>query len=148
MGPLERLTPRDNEALSELLTEARLPLLSLEAAEVLGWGVPGADGGATLAVACVEGRGPARLLRSVVVGPALRRQGMGSRLVRGVEEAAQAEGVEELYLLTETAAPFFAALGYEQIERSEAPEAIAKSEEFSSLCPASATFMRRRLNPA
>jgi N-acetylglutamate synthase-like GNAT family acetyltransferase len=44
-------------------------------------------------------------------------------------------------LLTQTARDFFAHLGYRVIDRSEAPEEVQGSEEFRSLCPASATCM-------
>ena len=44
-------------------------------------------------------------------------------------------------LLTQTARDFFAHLGYRVIERTEAPEEVQGSEEFRSLCPASAICM-------
>ena len=60
-----------------------------------------------------------------------------------LEAQAVQRDIESIYLLTETAMPFFASRTYEVISRSTAPEAIAASEEFSNLCPQTATFMRR-----
>jgi amino-acid N-acetyltransferase len=60
-----------------------------------------------------------------------------------LEAQAIQRDIESIYLLTETAKPFFASRSYAVIARSVAPEAIAASEEFSNLCPQTATFMRR-----
>jgi hypothetical protein len=48
-------------------------------------------------------------------------------------------------LLTETAAPFFAKLGFYPIAHDEAPVAILATRQAASLCPASAILMARRL---
>lgn len=66
-------------------------------------------------------------------------------LVSNAETKAAEQGVESLYLLTTTAAQFFARLGYEAVPRSEAPAVIAATAQFSELCPASSTFMRKVL---
>ena len=55
------------------------------------------------------------------------------------------QGIKTLYLLTTTAAQFFAKRGYEAVPRSEAPAAIAATAQFSDLCPASSAFMRKAL---
>ena len=57
------------------------------------------------------------------------------------------QGVDDLYLLTETAEPFFAKRGYGAIPRADAPAAIAATEELSSLCPDSAVLMHRAIAP-
>lgn len=85
------------------------------------------------------------LLRSLVVSPAMRGRGCGKALVDAVETHARDAAVERIFLLTETAEPFFASLGYSVASRDSAPDAIRGSSEFSSLCPASATFMRKVL---
>jgi amino-acid N-acetyltransferase len=69
----------------------------------------------------------------------------GTAAVRALEARAHDAGVETLYLLTTTAAAFFAELGYERIERESVPAPIRESAEFGELCPSSATVMRRRL---
>jgi amino-acid N-acetyltransferase len=65
--------------------------------------------------------------------------------VTALETAAREAGIGRLYLLTTTAADFFAALGYERVDRGEVPEAVRGSAEFSDLCPDTAVAMRRRL---
>jgi N-acetylglutamate synthase-like GNAT family acetyltransferase len=55
-------------------------------------------------------------------------------------------GVRSLSLLTGTAAPFFAAHGYEEITRSDAPAAVQGSTEFTELCPASSTCMHKTIH--
>ncbi len=89
----------------------------------------------------LEVAGSSGLLRSVVVAGNERGYGTGSALVRGIIAVAQEIGLVELWLLTETAAPLFAGLGFQVRNRTEAPPEIAATEEFRSCCPASATAM-------
>ena len=85
------------------------------------------------------------LLRSLVVDPTLRSAGLGSALVAHVEAHAAKHDVGTLYLLTTTAEDFFARRGYHRIDRTVAPETIRSTREFAGLCPASSTFMFKRL---
>lgn len=97
--------------------------------------------GEAVAFGGLEGEGPDQLLRSVVVAPSRRGEGLGARMVEAL--AASADGAERLWLLTTTAERFFAGLGWQAVDRAEAPPAIAASREFAALCPASAVLMRR-----
>ena len=81
------------------------------------------------------------LLRSLVVGDNARRKGLGSELVQHAEQYAASKSVRSIYLLTTTAEAFFKRLGYERIDRSQAPPSIERTREFASLCPASSAFM-------
>jgi amino-acid N-acetyltransferase len=85
------------------------------------------------------------LLRSLVVGENARRHGLGSMLTDHAEQYAASMGVRSIYLLTTTAEAFFKRLGYEHIERSQAPPSIQRTREFASLCPASSAFMVKSL---
>lgn len=85
--------------------------------------------------------GPDAMLRSVVVSPHARGQGLGVVVARGLIQHAREAGSERLWLLTTSASPFFAKLGWRAADRAEAPNAIAQSRQFSELCPASATLM-------
>lgn len=89
---------------------------------------------------------PAALLRSLAVSPSHRGHGVGVTLVRHAEALAAERGVDTLYLLTTSAAPFFAKGGYEVVPRSAAPQAIQTTTQFSGLCPATSTCMAKRLN--
>ncbi|MCW8891560.1 MAG: arsenic resistance N-acetyltransferase ArsN2 [Sedimenticola sp.] len=86
------------------------------------------------------------LVRSLMVKPDYRAQGLGRQLVKYIEQKAHQLGITHLYLLTTTASPFFEQLGFQIIERKQTPETIRRTEEFSHICPANATLMRKRLN--
>jgi amino-acid N-acetyltransferase len=85
------------------------------------------------------------LLRSLAVDPVARGRGCARALVAQAEQYAQQRGVRRLYLLTTSAADFFARLGYKRLERDGAPAAIRTTSEFAALCPASSVFMVKEL---
>lgn len=85
------------------------------------------------------------LIRSIVVPPAARRLGIGRNLVPLLLYRAYEQGARRAWLLTQTAAPFFAKLGFKEVPRTEAPAAVLASRQAASLCPASATLMSRRI---
>lgn len=93
----------------------------------------------------VERACSAGLLRSLAVTPAYRSAGHGDALLVALHAHAAAAGIQELFLLTTTAADFFTARGYRLCSRSDVPEAIHATAEFASLCPASAICMFREL---
>ena len=66
---------------------------------------------------CLFQTTPAAELTELLVGPSVRRRGVGRALVRRIEAEAAAAGAVELYLMTalqnETAQAFYAALGYQ-----------------------------------
>jgi amino-acid N-acetyltransferase len=94
-------------------------------------------------VAGLERYGEVGLLRSVAV--AERRRGVGAALVERILELARSLGMQQVVLLTTTAADYFPRFGFQRIERSEAPAAVHASAEFQGACPASATVMLLRL---
>jgi amino-acid N-acetyltransferase len=134
-----RATTADWPAIETLLMAGGLPLDG--AREHLDFFLVGAAGSELLCVAGLEHYGSVALLRSVAVTGALRGQGLGDRLLDAIRFKARAEGVAALYLLTTTAAPFFRNRGFQQIERSNAPDVLTASREFQGICPASATMM-------
>ncbi|MBD3667326.1 MAG: GNAT family N-acetyltransferase [Kangiella sp.] len=99
----------------------------------------------TIGVVGLELHGDCALVRSLAVSENERGQGLGVLLLKHAEEAAQIMGVKELYLLTTTASDFFRRMGYEVTDRATAPPSIAQSKQFAGICPASATFMVKRL---
>ncbi|HEX8938615.1 MAG TPA: arsenic resistance N-acetyltransferase ArsN2 [Candidatus Limnocylindrales bacterium] len=129
--------------MARLLAEAGLPLEG--ALEAVREGVVLAEGRQLVGCAGLERWGELGLLRSVAVAAERRGQGLGTALVAAAEARAAAAGIRELYLLTETAAPFFGRLGYLAVPRAELPGAVAASPEAGRLCPESAVAMRRRL---
>lgn len=140
---MRNATAADGAVIDRLLAAADLPVDGVAAA-IDGF-VVAEVAGAVVAAAGLERYGDAALLRSVVVAPFARGQGLARRLVDEVLERAAADGVGEVFLLTTTAEAYFAALGFCVVDRSAVPEAVRASDEFASICPASAPAMRRRL---
>jgi protein-tyrosine-phosphatase/N-acetylglutamate synthase-like GNAT family acetyltransferase len=94
--------------------------------------------GRTVGVAGLERHGDAGVLRSVAVAPDYRGTGLGVALVANRLLASK----DPIYLLTTTAAPFFARFGFRTIPRDAVPPAIAASIEFATpMCPSTATCM-------
>ena len=93
----------------------------------------------------LEVYGTDALLRSLVVAESVRGEGLGSALIEHAEQYAASRYVRSIYLLTTTAEAFFKRLGYERIERSQAPPSIGRTREFTSLCPASSAFIMKPL---
>lgn len=142
--PIRRCGPGDEPAVLSLLAAAGLTTGDLEGAAMGGFLVAAGDDG-LVGVAGIEAFGTEGLLRSVAVAPAARGKGLGAALVAAAEAHAMLAGLRALYLLTTTAPEFFARLGYERVDRDEAPPGIAGSAEFARLCPASAACMRKYL---
>jgi amino-acid N-acetyltransferase len=144
-GPGVRLEPAGDalEYVESLLERNGLP--SADVRSKREWFAVAYRGPDRVGVGGVEVHGAAGLLRSVAVEQSARGEGVGTALCDALESEAAADGVESLFLLTTTAAEFFAGRGYEEIERVDAPDAIRQTTEFDELCPASATCMRKRL---
>ncbi|RIA56167.1 arsenic resistance N-acetyltransferase ArsN2 [Dichotomicrobium thermohalophilum] len=139
------ITPQSCEMdiIRRLLSDAGLPTDDLAEPQVLLWGA--AHHGQLVGSVGLEHAGRAGLLRSLVVGPAWRGNGLAGRLCHFAFERARDAEMDALYLLTESAAGYFRALGFAEIDRGEAPPEIAATQQFSSLCPGDAAFMRKRL---
>ena len=94
----------------------------------------------------VERCGDDFLLRSVVVLPDHRGQGLGSvlveRAVAGLDQAG------DVFLATTSAAPFFTRIGFSEFQRDSVPAAVLATRQLSSICPSSATIMRLTRPPA
>ena len=85
------------------------------------------------------------LLRSMVVHPDYRNRLIADKLVQALEQTAVKSGITAMYLLTETAEQYFSKRNYQVITRSEVPQALFQSSEFSHVCPVSATVMKKDL---
>jgi amino-acid N-acetyltransferase len=95
--------------------------------------------------AALEMYAPYALLRSVAVDASHRGQGIGRRLTTEALALAHRQGVERVYLLTDTAAAFFPKLGFREIARSDVRPSVRQSVEFTSARPETATAMVRDL---
>ena len=133
----------DLDVVRALLAEAGLPTRDLAAARpkftVLR------ERRRIVAAGALQPFGSAALVRSVVVAGDRRGAGLGRIIVQELEKIAREARIGRLFLLTETAGEFFVHLGYREIERIDVPLDVQGSEEFRSLCPASAVCMMKRL---
>jgi N-acetylglutamate synthase-like GNAT family acetyltransferase len=138
----------DWSAVSKLLAAAGLVALDETAQFGPQYAVAEDSQGFLVGVAGYERYGEDILLRSVAVAESHRSAGIGARLTADRLAHAQAAGSSAAYLLTDTASGYWRRHGFVAIERSTAPAALAKSQEWSHACPASATAMKRMLTPS
>jgi amino-acid N-acetyltransferase len=136
--------PGDLDAALAMLSAADLPVDDLDSNKFENFLVALVDGSVAGLIG-LERFGRVALLRSLVVAPGNRDAGLGRRLVSELEARAAAAGVRDIWLLTIDAASWFETADFVRCERSEAPEAIAATEEFASLCPGSAVLMKKSL---
>jgi N-acetylglutamate synthase-like GNAT family acetyltransferase len=134
----------ERAALQAALRKAKLPTDDVEAPGRLFWRfetqdeVPVGFGG-------LEVHGEDGLLRSLVTLPPVRNRGVGTAMVAALEFEARLHGCRTLWLITTTAGDFFQRVGYARCERAQVPPAIRDTAQFSSLCPANADVLMKRL---
>lgn len=144
-----RMIPLDAASLDELrsaLATAGLPVADLAESGRTFYRFD--DDSDVAGYAGIEGEGADCLLRSLVVPQRRRSAGTGTAILGAIERYARVAGVARLHLLTTTAAGFLRARGYAPADRAAAPAAIAASREFTTLCPASAAYLTKTLDPA
>ncbi len=104
------------------------------------------EGGRVVGSAGLEVHGQVALLRSVATEPAHRGQGVARRLCAEALREAARRGARSCFLLTETAADYFARyFAFQRVPRSAADPRLLASEEFQGACPEGAHLMARTL---
>lgn len=101
---------------------------------------------ATIGFGGLEIYGSLALLRSIVVMPAMQRQGMGQKIVHQLLRNAGDMGITKIYLLTTTAQAFFEAQGFKVIERMNVPVEILATRQAAQLCPGSAVILMKEID--
>jgi N-acetylglutamate synthase-like GNAT family acetyltransferase len=143
---LRSARPSDLTDALALLAAAGLPTGGVD--DPLGAGYCVAErAGRMLGVAGLEVHGAFGLLRSVVVHPDQRGTGVARALVDDRLARARQLGLHSVYLLTTTAADYFAQRGFIAVARDEVPPPIRAAGEFAQVCPQSAVVMVRMLEP-
>jgi amino-acid N-acetyltransferase len=142
---LRAATVADLHEIQDLLMDALLPVEGV--AGSLPTFVVAEHQGKLVGAAGLELCGDDALLRSVVVAPEWRSRGLGRELVDRVIAEGEARRLRALYLLTTTAEQYFPAFGFERTTRDRVPDGVRATAEFQTACPASATVMRKRLEP-
>jgi amino-acid N-acetyltransferase len=128
----------------ELLSSVLLPTEGLADQFPAGF-VVARENETTVGSAGLERYEDVGLLRSVAVRNERRGSGLGGALVGDRLQSARAQGVNAVYLLTTTAAPYFEKFGFVVTPRADVRGALARSAEFAHACPASATCLIYRL---
>jgi len=135
-------TPDDLVSARALLSQAGLPIDDLTAKHLAFVGIADDD---VVGVIGFENFGRVGLLRSLAVAEDARTAGLGRELVTALERSAREQDVDEIWLLTIDADPYFAQLGYQLRGRQSAPPEIQETAEFSQLCPGDAFLMCKEL---
>lgn len=130
---------RDLAPMEALMLSVALPTAGI--ARHLSEFLVAEHGDAIVAAAGLERYGSSALLRSVAVQPAYRGRGLAQLLVRHLLDRARAGGIGRVYLLTTTAAGYFARLGFGPIIRDAVDAGVRASEEFTDACCDSAQVM-------
>ncbi len=135
--------PADLDTVKTLLSAENLPTEDLRP-DLLHFFIA-ENNDAPVAAIGLDPYGPDALLRSMIVDRNWRSHGIASRLVRELEQHARDSGIQQLFLVTNTAEAYFSRKGFHRINRLEVPESVARSAEFNGLCPASAVIMKKVL---
>lgn len=135
----------DLDDVLHLLAEAGLPQQGVS--ESFDDFVVAERDGSVVAAGGIEQAGNDCLLRSVVVARSEQGRGTGRLVVARLIAEARARRIDSLWLLTETAADYFADFGFERRDRAAAPGALRATAEFQHCCPSSAIAMARRATP-
>lgn len=141
---MKKPEPAHLPAVTKLLHASGLPTDDVGALD-LSLFIVEESGDCVEAVGGLERVADTALLRSVATAEASRGKGLATRIVQELERIAARSSIQELYLLTESAAGYFESLGYETRKREEVPQSIRESRQFSALCPDTATVMAKRV---
>jgi len=142
---IQSLEKTDLPEFCDLLNSADLPTADI--AEVNWFDLLGYyEQGRLVAAAGFEDFKENLLLRSVVVAEQVRGNGIAASLVNALHQRAAADKRRFVWLLTTDSAAYFSKHhGYLKVDRDKAPKSVKNSNQFSSLCPASAVLMHREL---
>jgi len=142
-----RIEPEELAAVIGLLKGCGLPTEDIDA-QLLRQFIGARHGPVLVGTIAVQPLDTLGLLRSLAVAPQARGRGIGARLCLEAESLARAGGLRTLYLLTSDASGFFGSRGYVCCARDAVPGEVRQTEQFRSLCPASAQVMRKDVPPA
>jgi amino-acid N-acetyltransferase len=137
------IRPGEETDILNLIADVGLSVQDLESEKLVHF-IVARIADAVVGAVGLEPVGEVALLRSLAVAVNYRKQAIASRLVAAIEKYARSHGVEALYLLTMDAADFFLKQSYQQIDRETAPAGVQATEEFRTLCPATAQCLCKR----
>lgn len=94
----------------------------------------------------IEQYGEDALLRSLAVTTDMQGQGVAGKLLAYTENYCQSNGINRLYLLTQTVPRFFRNQGYVDCIRETVPRSISLTEQFRTICPSDAVCLTKTLS--
>lgn len=141
---LKNVCPAQAPDLINFLEQVKLPTSDLPTD--LSSFILALDGAQIVGSAGMELLGNVGLLRSVAVAETHRNQNIGQQLFTAALDYARLNAVQEVFLITNTAAEYFEKNGFRQVDRADVPIEILETKQFSALCPASAIVMKMELN--
>ena len=128
----------------QALAEANLPVDDLADPDRVFYRFTQIDG-TCIGYGGLELYGQDAFLRSIVVTPGLRNEGLGRNLVTLLLYRAYEQGGRRAWLLTLSAAAFFERLGFKPVTRENAPAAILNTRQARGLCPGTAVLLSRKI---
>ena len=99
------------------------------------------EGNVLVGTGGLEVYGKYGLLRSLSVKMGIRGKSVGTNITEYLIDEAKRKKLKAIYLLTETASGFFHKRGFKILPRTEVPNELKVSSEFSKVCPESAVAM-------
>jgi len=139
VSSIVRLQSADLAQLEALLRLNHLPTQDCAAQAQNFYGI--FNGEELIAAGGLEPAADYVLLRSIVVKKQYRASGLARNIAEYLISLAEAEGRQAVYLLTETAGSYFQKLGFTSLSRADVPAEIAQTQQFSALCPDSASCL-------
>jgi amino-acid N-acetyltransferase len=121
------LTQDDWPQVQTLMTSNDMPLFGVLADGTRFWGC--FDAGRLIGVIGCEAQGQFGLLRSALVHPDYRSQGIMPRLTETFMEHARAAGLTAVYLLTDRAGPYWARYGFVRVDNHEPAQRLANTHQ-------------------
>jgi len=126
-----------------LITDAGLSTQDLDQAKLVHF-IVARTGDTIIGTVGLEPAGEEALLRSLAVAENYRKQTIATRLVTAIEKYSRSHGITAMYVLTLDAADFFLKQGYRPTDRQAASAELQATEEFRTLCPATAQCLCKR----
>lgn len=139
----KRAIAADYPALTTLLSTHKLPIADIN--KELPHFILAKNENQVVGSIGLDKYGTIGLLRSLSTDSLFQQQGIASKLVEELISLCKSEGIEVLYLLTETAKNFFEKRGFSAADRSTAPEPIKNTREFTELCASTAVLMKKEV---
>jgi N-acetylglutamate synthase-like GNAT family acetyltransferase len=144
MNPIVKATESDFSEINDLLNSVSLPWVETDNCPRYFFVSKNTENKIIASIG-LEIYGTYGLLRSLAVDPDNRNKGIALLLIDEIIKQSHALQLKAVYLLTTTADKYFLKNGFEDVQRNDIPEELTHSQEYSSICPASAITMRKSL---